>query len=73
MAWLWWLLAPVASTGVGAGLLCWRSWREPGSSSRPSRAMREHRAVLQALSRSQPADAAPVPVTMRVLEVAQAD
>jgi hypothetical protein len=35
--------------------------------------MREHRAVLQALSRSQPADAAPVPVTMRVLEVIQAD
>lgn len=71
MAWMWWLLAPVASTFAGAGLLWWRSWREPGSSSRPSAAMREHQAVLQTLARLQPADAPPV--TMRVLEVAPAE
>jgi hypothetical protein len=71
MAWMWWLLAPVASTVAGAGLLWLRSWCEPGSSSRPAAAMREHQAVLQALSRLQPAEAAPV--TMRLLEVAPAE
>ena len=66
MAWMWWLLAPVASTAIGAGLLYWRSRREPGSSSRASTAMREHQAVLRALSRKQPAD--PLPVTMLLIE-----
>jgi hypothetical protein len=71
MAWMWWLLAPVASTLTGAALLWWRSWLEPGSPSRSSAAMREHQAVLQTLSRLQPADT--MPVTMRVLEPAPAD
>jgi hypothetical protein len=63
---MWWLLAPVASTALGAGLLHWRSRREPGSSSRASTAMRDHQAVLQALARKQPAD--PLPVTMLLIE-----
>ena len=71
MAWMWWLLAPVASTAIGAGLLYWRSRREPGSSSRASSAMREHQAVLQALSAKQPA--APLPVTMLLIEPSPAE
>jgi hypothetical protein len=71
MAWIWWLLAPIASTAAGTGLLWWRSRHEPGSSGRPGEAMREHQAVIQALSRSQPAD--PLPVTMLVLEATGAD
>lgn len=71
MAWMWWLLAPIASTAVGAGLIHWRSRREPGSSSRASTAMRDHQAVLRALSGKQPAD--PLPVTMLLLETSPAD
>jgi hypothetical protein len=71
MAWMWWLLAPIASTALGAGLLHWRSRREPGNSSRPGTAMRDHQAVLQALSRKQPAD--PLPVTMLLLEASPAE
>ena len=66
MAWMWWLLAPVLSTGLGAGLLYWRSRREPGSASRAGTAMREHQAVLRALSGKQSAD--PLPMTMLLIE-----
>ncbi|MFL6162744.1 MAG: hypothetical protein ACJ74U_11010 [Jatrophihabitantaceae bacterium] len=65
MAWLWWLLAPVASTLLGALWLRMRARFEVGR--RPARdAMAEHRALLTALS---PAGAAePAPVTMLVLD-----
>lgn len=66
MAWIWWLLAPVASTVIGAGLLYWRSRREPGSFNRASTAMRDHQAVLRALAGKHPAD--PLPVTMLLIE-----
>jgi hypothetical protein len=48
MAWLWWLLAPVASTALGA-LVSW--WR--GTDARwPRRTdpVSEHQALLQALA-----------------------
>jgi hypothetical protein len=70
MAWMWWLLAPIVSTVAGAGLLWWRAWREPGSTARPAEAMREHQAVVRALSRP---STDPLPVTMLVLEAAAAD
>jgi hypothetical protein len=71
MAWMWWLLAPVASTALGAALLWWRSRREPGSASRAGTAMREHQAVLRALSRLQPDD--PPPATMLLIDAIPAE
>jgi membrane protein YqaA with SNARE-associated domain len=67
MAWIWWLLAPVASTVLGASVLWWFGRHEQGRSSRPGRggdAMRQHRALLDALAQPRLGD--PVPVTMQV-------
>lgn len=71
MAWMWWLLAPMASTIGGASLLCWRGSREVGSPGRARDAMREHRALLSALARL--AADQPLPVTMRVLDPVSTD
>lgn len=65
MAWMWWLLAPVASTAIGATVIWWRAWRERSAGWRRSGAMSEHRALLRALPQGRGAE--PVPVTMRVL------
>jgi len=62
VAWLWWLLAPVASTGVGALVLAARSSRPAGSG---RRAMTEHQRLLAALAGQHPAE--PEPGTIRLL------
>lgn len=65
MAWLWWLLAPVASTLLGGLVLALRAGSETGR--RPRRdPIAEHRALLAALSRNQPDE--PPPPTMLVLD-----
>jgi len=50
MAWVWWLLAPVASTGVGAGVIWWRTPAVAGRRLRRSDAVSEHQALLRALA-----------------------
>ncbi|MGX7679246.1 hypothetical protein ACSMXN_10150 [Jatrophihabitans sp. DSM 45814] len=63
MAWVWWLLAPVCSTAIGALVLSWRGWTEWRSSTlRPGNAIAEHHAILEALT-SQHGDAV-VPVNL---------
>jgi hypothetical protein len=54
MAWVWWLLAPVASTAVGAIVLWWRAPTETGSRFRREDAISEHQALLRALAQQQP-------------------
>jgi hypothetical protein len=66
MAWMWWLLAPIASTGLGAAVIWWRAPTENGGRLRRTNAMSEHQALLRALAQQPSADAPP-PVTMRVL------
>ena len=52
MAWLWWLLAPIAVSVVGAIVLWWRGIGEPRSSAwTRSSVMAEHHALLAALTR----------------------
>jgi hypothetical protein len=63
MAWLWWLLAPLVSTVLGASVLLARASREPGTSGRARDAMGEHRRLMAALG--EPSE--PAPLTMRVL------
>ncbi|MEO6701871.1 MAG: hypothetical protein ABI140_19180 [Jatrophihabitantaceae bacterium] len=65
MTWLWWLLAPVASTLAGTGALAWRAKRAFHTSRRSRDAMREHRTLLHALAGLQPTE--PPPPTMLVL------
>jgi len=65
MAWLWWLLAPVISTLLGATLLMLRARSEAGR--RPGRdAIAQHQALLAALGRQNPDE--PAPVTVLVLD-----
>jgi hypothetical protein len=63
MAWIWWLLAPVASTVLGVSVLWWLGRREPGRVNRGN-AMQQHRALLDALPQPRLGD--PIPVTMQV-------
>jgi hypothetical protein len=65
MAWVWWLLAPVASTVVGAGVIWWRARADAGNPLRGSDSIAEHQALLCALATGSAADE--LPVTMRVL------
>lgn len=61
MAWMVWLLAPVAVTGVGAIALWTRGIREFRSAQlRPGNAIAEHRALLLALCPHSPAEELPV-------------
>ena len=55
MAWMWWLLAPVASTGLGAVVIWWRTPVQTGRRLRRMDAMSEHQALLRALERRSPA------------------
>ncbi|MBV9820894.1 MAG: hypothetical protein JO144_01520 [Actinobacteria bacterium] len=55
MAWLWWLLAPVLSTGVGAIAIWWRSANEAGHRFRRPDPVSEHQALLRALAEQPPA------------------
>jgi len=52
MAWVWWLLAPVASTLLGGLVLTIRAAAEPGQRLRRFRddPMADHRALLAALA-----------------------
>lgn len=70
MAWMWWLLAPVASTGLGAAVIWWQTPAQTGRRLRRADAMSEHQALLRALA--QPSAAAPTPATIRVLAADQA-
>lgn len=66
MAWLWWLLAPVLSTVVGALLLSARAHREARFSDERTDPMARHQQLLSALQRTErPAD---LPATMILLE-----
>jgi hypothetical protein len=74
MAWVWWLLAPVASTAVGAVVIWWRAQGGVGKRLRGSDPVAEHQALLRALAHGPlahgplahgPTDE--VPATMRVL------
>ncbi|HEX2903290.1 MAG TPA: hypothetical protein VHO01_07510 [Jatrophihabitans sp.] len=75
MAWLWWLLAPVCSTCVGAVLLAARARREQRQDGRPLQAMQQHRRLIDALAesgvqRGLPAAVLALPETMVVLDPA---
>lgn len=61
MAWLWWLLAPVLSTGLGAVAIWWRSANESGHRFRRPDPVSEHQALLRALAEQPPALALPGP------------
>ncbi|MDQ1740718.1 MAG: hypothetical protein QOE53_2370 [Pseudonocardiales bacterium] len=50
MAWVWWLLAPIASTMLGAIVIWWRSPTETGNRLRRADAISEHQALLHALA-----------------------
>jgi hypothetical protein len=50
MAWLWWLLAPVVSTGIGAVAIWWRAAGETGGRFRRLDPVSEHQALLRALA-----------------------
>jgi len=69
MAWLWWLLAPVASTLLGGLILMLRAAAEPGrrAARRRTDPVAEHRALLAALARHHPAAEADELASVRVL------
>jgi hypothetical protein len=50
MAWVWWLLAPVASTVLGAIVIWWRTPTETGRRLHRADAISEHQALLRALA-----------------------
>jgi hypothetical protein len=54
MAWVWWLLAPVASTVLGTIVIWWRTPTERGRRLRRADAISEHQALLRALAQQQP-------------------
>ncbi|HEX8093627.1 hypothetical protein [Jatrophihabitans sp.] len=54
MAWVWWLLAPVASTALGAIVIWWRTPAETGRRRRRADAISEHQALLRALAQQPP-------------------
>jgi hypothetical protein len=55
MAWVWWLLAPVASTAVGAIVIWWRTPTEASRRLHRADAISEHQALLRALAQQPPA------------------
>jgi hypothetical protein len=59
MAWMWWLLAPVASTALGAIVIWWRMPTESGRRLRRTDAISEHQALLRALAQEPPAGISP--------------
>jgi hypothetical protein len=69
MAWLWWLLAPVASTLLGGLILMLRAAAEPGhrAARRRTDPVAEHRALLAALARHHREAQAGEPASVRVL------
>jgi hypothetical protein len=67
MAWMWWLLAPVASTALGAIVIWWRTPAEAGRRLRRADAISEHQALLRALAQQPPAGMGP-PVAAQVAE-----
>lgn len=50
MAWLWWLLAPVVSTALGAVAIWWRAAGDTGRRFRRPDPVSEHQALLRALA-----------------------
>jgi hypothetical protein len=69
MAWLWWLLAPVASTLLGGLVLMVRAASEPGrrAGRRRSDPIAEHRALLAALAQHHRVGESAEPTSVRVL------
>jgi len=69
MAWLWWLLAPVASTLLGGLILMLRAAADPGhrAARRRTDPIAEHRALLAALARHHSAAETDEPASVRVL------
>jgi hypothetical protein len=55
MAWVLWLLAPVASTVLGAIVIWWRNPAGTGRRWQSTDAISEHQALLRALARTSPA------------------
>lgn len=65
MAWVWWLLAPIVSTAVGAAVIWWRVPAEAGKRLGGTDSIAEHQALLRALATGPAPEE--LPVTMRVL------
>ena len=63
MAWVWWLLAPVASTVLGAVVIWWRTPTETARRLRRADAISEHQALLRALAQEQPPRVSPSAAT----------
>jgi len=63
MAWVWWLLAPVASTVLGAIVIWWRTPTETARRLRRADAISEHQALLRALAQEQPSRVKPAAAT----------
>ncbi|MEO7263217.1 MAG: hypothetical protein ABI047_18490 [Jatrophihabitantaceae bacterium] len=70
MAWMWWLLAPVASTGLGAAVIWWRAPTLTGHRLRRADPVSEHQALLRALAKQPVAGSAPL-ATRQVLVAEQ--
>jgi hypothetical protein len=71
MAWLWWLLAPVASTGVGAVAIWWRNPAGAGRRLHRTDAVTEHQALLRALAQRPASGATPRSGTPRTATAPQ--
>jgi DNA-binding GntR family transcriptional regulator len=72
MAWLWWLLAPVATTVGGAVLLWWRALADDRGRGGPGRdSISEHHALLSALAHGHPHEAAPQTLIVLTTPVAE--
>ncbi len=67
MSWLWWLLAPVCSTAVGATLLWARAQAATRRTVHPSDPIGQHHTLLAVLAAGHSDQ--PAPSTMIVLDV----
>jgi hypothetical protein len=72
MAWVWWLLAPVASTALGAIVIWWRSSTGTGHRLRRADPIAEHQALLRALEH-EPRALLGLPVTAAGVAAEQPD
>jgi hypothetical protein len=71
MAWMWWLLAPVLSTALGASVVWWRGRRAIGMAG-PGQAMAQHQQLIRALEQGHPAAEEPVNMVIMAAPAAEA-